>query len=82
MKLVGRGHGQLAPKEAPLLPWREVAVDLIGPWEIDIEQAWLARYPMPQDIIYDQGTEFTGQHFQHSLSQRPIQGVLNFDTTP
>jgi len=109
MKLVGRGHGQLAPKEAPLLPWREVAVDLIGPWEIDIadtkvsfraltiidpvtnlteivriqnksaahvaqlfEQAWLARYPMPQDIIYDQGTEFTGQHFQQMCHRNNI----------
>jgi len=32
LKLVGRGHGGVAPREAALLPWREVAVDLIGLW--------------------------------------------------
>jgi len=31
-KLVGRGHGELAPREAEVMPWRRVAVDLIGPW--------------------------------------------------
>ena len=35
-KPVGRGHGHTAPKEAPLVPWRQVAVDLIGPWEITV----------------------------------------------
>ena len=35
MKAVGRGHGHLAPREAALTPWRNVAVDLIGPWEIN-----------------------------------------------
>ena len=33
-KAIGRGHGHTAPKEAPLLPWRDVAVDLIGPWTL------------------------------------------------
>ena len=33
-KAVGRGHGHTAPKEAPLLPWNDVAVDLIGPWTL------------------------------------------------
>ena len=31
-KLVGRGHGHTAPKEAPLTPWSDIAVDCIGPW--------------------------------------------------
>ena len=31
-KQVGRGHGELASREVALLPWRNVAVDLIGPW--------------------------------------------------
>ena len=35
-KNVGRGHGSLAAREAPLMPWRDVAVDLIGPWILTI----------------------------------------------
>jgi transposase InsO family protein len=35
-KNVQRGHGQLAPREAALLPWSEVAVDLIGPWTLTV----------------------------------------------
>jgi hypothetical protein len=109
MKNVGRGHGHLPPREAPLLPWREIAVNLIGPWEVDInnkkisfsaltiidlvtnlteivrirnkssahiaqlvEQTWLARYPMPQHIINDQGGEFTGYHFQNMCDRNHI----------
>ena len=34
LKNLGRGHGDLASREATLLPWRDVAVDLIGPWEL------------------------------------------------
>ena len=29
-----RGHGELAPREARIHPWREVAVDLVGPWTL------------------------------------------------
>ena len=29
-KAVGQGHGHTAPKEAPLIPWQHVAVDLLG----------------------------------------------------
>ena len=36
-KLAGPGYGQLPPHEAPLAPWDEVAVDLIGPWKIEIQ---------------------------------------------
>ena len=36
-KLTGAGYGELPPREAPLLPWTEVAVDLIGPWTMEIQ---------------------------------------------
>ena len=36
-KQLGRGYGQMAPREAPLVPWREVAVDLIGPWKLEVQ---------------------------------------------
>jgi transposase InsO family protein len=35
-KNVLKGHGHTAPREASTHPWREVAVDLIGPWQIKI----------------------------------------------
>ena len=103
-KAVGRGHGHTAPKEAPLAPWRTVAIDLIGPWTLEVlgqelefraltiidlvtnlveiiqiknktcphvtqqfENAWLARYPRPASVIFDQGGEFTGFEFQNHL---------------
>ena len=31
-----RGHGLLASREASIHPWREVAVDTIGPWTLDV----------------------------------------------
>jgi hypothetical protein len=33
-KLPGAGYGLLPPREATLVPWYEVAVDLIGPWSL------------------------------------------------
>jgi transposase InsO family protein len=103
-KNVGRGHGETASREAPLLPWQDVAVDLIGPWTLSIgdqklkfsaltmidmvtnlvevvrlsnktaahvamqfENNWLSRYPRPQNVIHDQGGEFTGYEFLHRL---------------
>ena len=35
-KAVGRGHGHTAAKEAPLAPWRSIAIDLIGPWKLKV----------------------------------------------
>jgi len=32
----GRGYGEQAPRDATIHPWREVAVDLIGPWKLTI----------------------------------------------
>ena len=110
-KLIGRGHGETAPREAALLPWRDVAVDLIGPWTIEVagqeivynaltvidlvtnlveviriqnktaahigllfENHWLSRYPLPSSVIYDQGGEFIGYHFQRVLDRHHIHG--------
>jgi transposase InsO family protein len=36
-KQLGAGYGELPPREAPLVPWDEVCVDLIGPWKIEIQ---------------------------------------------
>ena len=35
-KLIGLGYGLLPLREAPLTPWSEVMVDLIGPWKVEI----------------------------------------------
>ena len=35
-KLPGPGYGHLPPREAGLVPWEEIAVDLIGPWTIHV----------------------------------------------
>ena len=34
-KHLGQGHGHLPPKNALVVPWDEVAVDLVGPWKIE-----------------------------------------------
>ncbi|CAJ1938120.1 unnamed protein product [Cylindrotheca closterium] len=88
-KAVGRGYSHTAPKEAPLIPWQQLAVDLIGPWTLMVarqeiefraltiidlfENAWLARYPRPATVIHDQGTEFTGFDFQNHLNLHGIE---------
>ena len=35
-KLDGRGYGLLPEREVKVAPWEEVAIDLIGPWEIKV----------------------------------------------
>jgi hypothetical protein len=37
-KLLGARYGELPPREAPLLPWDEVAADLIGAWKVEVLQ--------------------------------------------
>jgi transposase InsO family protein len=37
-KANNRGYGLLPPREADMAPWREVAVDLIGPWKVKLGQ--------------------------------------------
>ena len=36
VRLLTKPRGHLAPREAPLAPWREVHVDCIGPWTVTI----------------------------------------------
>jgi len=33
-KILGHGYGLLPEREVRIAPWEEVAIDLIGPWEI------------------------------------------------
>jgi hypothetical protein len=35
-KINNRGYGHLPAREADMTPWREVAVDLIGPWKVKL----------------------------------------------
>ena len=39
-KLPGKGYGLLPERDVNTHPWREVAVDLIGPWAIEIRDKW------------------------------------------
>lgn len=36
-KLPQRGYGHLPPRQVSMVPWQNVAVDLIGPWSITID---------------------------------------------
>ena len=97
----GKGYGKVPKKDVERGPWRDVCVDLAGPWKtkvngkqteifaltlidpftswvetvrikgkpgehiIDqIEQEWLYRYPRPERIIFDQGSEFDNQYMR------------------
>ncbi len=35
-KLAGRGYGLLSKQELRIAPWEEVAINLIGPWKVTI----------------------------------------------
>jgi transposase InsO family protein len=41
---------------------------------LQFENTWLARYPLPQHCIYDQGGEFIGWPFQQVLQHHHIAG--------
>jgi len=41
-KLPGKSYGHLAPRQAQLVPWQEIAVDLIGPWEMEMNDYTLS----------------------------------------
>jgi hypothetical protein len=43
-KNVQQGHSDTAPCEAGLLPWREVAVDAIGPWTHEVATECVTFY--------------------------------------
>jgi transposase InsO family protein len=40
-KALGQGYGHLPPRTVPLAPWNEVAVDLIGPWKLEVNDQHL-----------------------------------------
>ena len=35
-KLPGRGYGLFPEREIRIVPWEEVAIDLIGPWKLKV----------------------------------------------
>ena len=35
-KLTGRGYGLLPERELRIAPWEEIAIDLIGPWQVKV----------------------------------------------
>ncbi len=39
------------------------------------DSEWLCRYPRPARVVYDNGTEFTGQEFQELLDSYGIKAV-------
>jgi RNase H-like domain found in reverse transcriptase/Integrase zinc binding domain len=40
-KALGQGYGHLPPRTVTLAPWNEVAVDLIGPWKLEVNDQHL-----------------------------------------
>jgi hypothetical protein len=40
-KDVGQVQGQVTPRNETAVPWSDVAVNLIGPWEVDVGQQQL-----------------------------------------
>jgi hypothetical protein len=109
LKRMGHKYVETTSREAPLLSWQDVAVDLIGPWNISLgnqeikfsaltmidmvshlvevvrvtnetsthvalhlENAWLARYPKPVNVIHDQGGEFREYEFHQRLRAHHI----------
>jgi hypothetical protein len=45
-KLPGMGYGELPPREAGLVPWNEVPVDLIGPWTVNVQGTEIICYAL------------------------------------
>ena len=44
-KLLTRGYGHLLGKQAPMVPWNDVAVDLIGPWSMnDVQEQFFNQF--------------------------------------
>jgi transposase InsO family protein len=118
-KGAGRGQGELLPQEDTSVPLEEVAINLVGPWSIDIqgntleiqaltiidiattlsevvcivdkssqhisnlfENNWLAQYPRPVCVIFDQGGEFVGRPFRSMLIHNGIRPVAMTTKNP
>jgi hypothetical protein len=45
-KLTGPGYGQLPPREATALSFQEVAIDLIGPWKVTVQNETFEFYAL------------------------------------
>jgi hypothetical protein len=45
-KQPGRGYGHYPPREAHLVPWDEVHVDLIGPWSMTVNNQELSFHAL------------------------------------
>jgi hypothetical protein len=42
-KLAGRGYGLLPKQEVRIAPWKEVAINLIGPWKVKFNE-WQVKF--------------------------------------
>ena len=89
-KNVLRGHGQLAPREANAHPWREVAVDLVGPWKITInnvetEFRALTIIDTVTNLVElvridNKTSEHVAMHFENTwLSRYPMPRSITYD---
>ena len=58
-KLSGPGYGQLPPRDALVAPWFEVAVDLIGPWNVTIRSRVFTLHHYHVYNVMDEDTVLT-----------------------
>jgi transposase InsO family protein len=74
-KQLGKGYGHLPPRDPQVVPWQEVAVDLIGPWTIAVNGQNLSFRAL---TIIDTVTNYlevvciqnaTAQHVGHQFTQ-------------
>jgi hypothetical protein len=116
-KKTKKKYGHLPPKEAEVIPWDTLCIDLIGPYTVKergkkqwklhcltmidpatgwfeiveipnkradevsnlLEQTWLARYPWPQHVIHDRGSEFFAE--THEMLKNDYGCTINRTTT-
>jgi transposase InsO family protein len=87
-KLPGPQYGHLPPREAALLPWEEVALDLIGPWTVQLPNESYDFYALtcidtvtnfPDAIrLRDKTASHVGMQFENLWLSRyphPIRGL-------
>jgi transposase InsO family protein len=81
-KLPGPQYGHMPPREANILPWEEVALDLIGPWTVKVADESYEFYALtcidtvtnfPNDIrLCDKTASHVGMQFENLwLAQYP-----------
>lgn len=85
-----RGFGHTAPREASAHPWREVHVDLIGPWELTVQgkatifSALTMIDPVTQLVelvrVDSKDSEHIAMHFENTwLSRYPKPMYCTYD---